>query len=206
MVVALSKSLFSAWSYLHLLRGLHEGGRGNPVVLARYGWLFDQAWRAVFDGFFAKVGTVLALSAGVGRLKASSQIDGGNWRADRMAPKTIDEYIAAFPPEVQAILRKIRATIKKAAPDAEERISYQMPTFTLNGPLVYFGAFKKHIGLYPPVRGDENLMGEISIYEGEKGNLRFPLDKPIPYALISKIVKVRIRENQGGVGTKQRSK
>ena len=123
-----------------------------------------------------------------------------------MAPKTIDEYIAAFPPEVQAILRKIRATIKKAAPDAEERISYQMPTFTLNGPLVYFGAFKKHIGLYPPVRGDENLMSEISIYEGEKGNLRFPLNKPIPYALISKIVKVRIRENQGGVATKQRSK
>ena len=123
-----------------------------------------------------------------------------------MAPKTIDEYIAAFPPEVQAILRKIRATIKKAAPDAEERISYQMPTFTLNGPLVYFGAFKKHIGLYPPIRGDENLMGEISIYEGEKGNLRFPLDKPIPYALISKIVKVRIRENQGRVGTKQRNK
>ena len=95
--------------------------------------------------------------------------------------------------------------IKKAAPDAEEGISYQMPTFTLNGPLVYFGAFKKHIGLYPPVRRDENLMSEMSIYEGEKGNLRFPLDKPIPYALISKIVKVRIRENQGGVGTKQRS-
>ena len=79
-----------------------------------------------------------------------------------MAPKTIDEYIAAFPPEVQAILRRIRATIKKAAPDAEEGIRYQMPSFTLNGPLVYFGAFEKHIGLYPPVRGDENLMSEIS--------------------------------------------
>ena len=98
-------------------------------------------------------------------------------KADPTTPRTIDEYIAAFSPEVRSILERIRVTIKKAAPDAEEEISYQMPAFTLKGHLVYLGAFKKHIGFYPPVR-DKKLKRETSIYEGEKGNLRFPLDKP----------------------------
>jgi uncharacterized protein YdhG (YjbR/CyaY superfamily) len=114
-------------------------------------------------------------------------------KAEHATPATIDDYIAAFSPEVRSILEKIRATIKKAAPEAQEKISYQIPTFTLKRHLVYFGAFKKHIGFYPPVR-DEKLRHEASIYAGEKGNLRFPLDKPIPYDLISKIVKARVRE------------
>lgn len=126
-------------------------------------------------------------------------------KADHTTPTSIDEYIAAFSPEVRSILERIRATIKKAAPDTEEMISYQMPTFTLKGHLVYFGAFKKHIGFYPPVR-DEKLRRETSIYEGEKGNLRFPLDKPIPYTLISKIVKARVRENQEKEDAKRRKK
>ena len=92
------------------------------------------------------------------------------------------------------ILRKIRATIKRAAPAAEEKISYQIPTFTLSGNLVHFAAFKKHIGFYPPVR-DKKLRVEVSAYAGEKGNLRFPLDKPIPYALIGRLVRARVREN-----------
>jgi uncharacterized protein YdhG (YjbR/CyaY superfamily) len=112
-----------------------------------------------------------------------------------VAPSNIDEYIAAFPPTVQTILQKIRATIRRAAPNAEETISYRMPTFTLHGVLVHFAAFKAHVGFYPPVRGDHELMKQISLYAGEKGNLRFPLDKPIPYALISKIVKLRVRQN-----------
>jgi uncharacterized protein YdhG (YjbR/CyaY superfamily) len=116
-------------------------------------------------------------------------------RTDRPAYKSIDEYIASFPPEVQPILQTIRATIRKAAPDAKEKISYRIPTFTLNGNLVHFAAFKKHIGFYPPVRSDKKLMSEISIYANERGNLRFPFDKRIPYALIRRIVKVRIREN-----------
>lgn len=116
-------------------------------------------------------------------------------RPDNVAPRNIDEYIAGFPPSVQKILQKIRATIRRAAPNAEETISYRMPTFTLHGVLVHFAAFKAHIGLYPPVRGDVALMKEISVYAGEKGNLRFPLGKPIPYALISKIVKLRVRQN-----------
>jgi uncharacterized protein YdhG (YjbR/CyaY superfamily) len=126
-------------------------------------------------------------------------------KADLVAPATIDEYIAAYSPEIRSILEKIRVTIKKAAPGAEEKISYRLPTFVLNGHLVYFGAFKKHIGLYPPIK-DEKLKRETSIYEGEKGNLRFPLDKPIPYALIGKIVKVRVRENQEREDAKRRKK
>jgi uncharacterized protein YdhG (YjbR/CyaY superfamily) len=116
-------------------------------------------------------------------------------KADSSKPATIDDYIAAFPPEVQSILEKIRVTIQKAVPDAEETISYGMPTFTRKGTLVHFGAFKKHIGFYPPVK-DETLRSEASIYEGEKGNLKFPLDQPVPYALIAKIAKARVRENE----------
>ena len=121
-----------------------------------------------------------------------------------MKPKTIDEYIAAFPPEVQAILQKIRATVHDTVPDAEERISYRMPNFALNGSLVYFAAFKSHIGFYPPVRGDAKLMKDISVYAGEKGNLRFPLDKPIPYALIRRIVNARRKETEDRARKKKR--
>jgi uncharacterized protein YdhG (YjbR/CyaY superfamily) len=109
-------------------------------------------------------------------------------------PKNIDEYIASFSPEVQAILEKIRVTIRDAAPDAQETISYNMPAFRLNGILVYFAAFKKHIGLYPPVGGDARLEKAISKYAGEKGNLQFPLDQPIPYGLIERIVKLRVKQ------------
>ncbi|HTE14855.1 MAG TPA: DUF1801 domain-containing protein [Burkholderiales bacterium] len=111
------------------------------------------------------------------------------------APRDIDAYIAGFPDDIQEILQKIRMTIRKAAPKAEETISYQIPAFKLQGPLVYFAAFKKHIGFYPPAKGDKKFKDEISIYEGEKGNLRFPLDQPIPYVLIRKIVKLRTKEN-----------
>jgi uncharacterized protein YdhG (YjbR/CyaY superfamily) len=105
---------------------------------------------------------------------------GGFMATGRIAPKSIDEYIAAFSPDVQAILERVRLTISGAAPNAQETISYQMPTFTLHGVLVYFAAFKNHIGFYPPVRGDARLEKAISSYAGEKGNLRFPLDQPIP--------------------------
>jgi uncharacterized protein YdhG (YjbR/CyaY superfamily) len=107
--------------------------------------------------------------------------------------KNIDDYIASFAPDVRAVLQRIRKTIKAAAPDAEETISYRMPAFKLNGVLVYFAAFKKHIGLYPPVRADDSLMRAVKPYAGPKGNLQFPLEKPIPYALIRRIVKARVR-------------
>jgi uncharacterized protein YdhG (YjbR/CyaY superfamily) len=114
----------------------------------------------------------------------------------RTAPKDIDEYIAGFPNDVQELLNKIRMTIRKAAPDAEETISYQIPTFTLKGKyLVYFAAFKKHIGLYPAPRGIEKFKKELSVYEGGKGTVRFPLDRPIPFGLIERIVKFRVKES-----------
>lgn len=109
--------------------------------------------------------------------------------------KSIDGYISAFDPQVRAILKKLRRTIRKAAPEAHESISYQMPTFKLNGPLVYFAAWKKHIGFYPPVRGDAALEKAVSSYAGEKGNLLFPLDQPIPFGLIERIVKLKVGQN-----------
>ena len=114
---------------------------------------------------------------------------------DQSTPKSIDDYIAGFPAEVQDILQKIRSTIRETAPEAEEKISYQMPAFTLNGNLVYFAAWKDHIGFYPPTTGDEEISKELAVYEGPKGNLKFPLDKPIPYALITRIVKLRVKQN-----------
>ena len=108
---------------------------------------------------------------------------------------SIDEYIATFPEEIQKILEELRATIKAAAPDAEEKISYQMPTFALKGNLVHFAAFKNHIGFYPTPSGTQAFKHELSIYEGAKGSIKFPIDKPLPLELISKIVKFRVAEN-----------
>ena len=121
--------------------------------------------------------------------------DGRNMRAEQSIPKSIDEYIAGFPRQVREILEEIRKTIRAAAPDAEEAIKYRMPTFTLEGNLVHFAAFKKHIGLYPTPSGTEKFRKELSLYEGGKGSVRFPLGKPIPYGLISQIVQFRVKEN-----------
>ncbi len=125
---------------------------------------------------------------------------------ERTAPKNIDEYIAGFPPDVQEILEQIRMTIRNAAPDAEETISYQLPTFRLKGNLVHFGAFKKHIGFYPASSGIAQFEKELSAYEGAKGSVRFPLDQPIPFDLISEIVKFRVRENLDRAEAKRKKK
>lgn len=111
-------------------------------------------------------------------------------------PKDIDAYIVGFPNEVQEILQKIRLTIREAAPEAEETISYKMPTFNLKGKyLVYFAAYKEHIGFYGAPRGNTAFNEELSVYESGRGTLKFPLDKPIPYDLISRIVQFRVKEN-----------
>jgi len=115
--------------------------------------------------------------------------------AMRGAPRDIDEYIAGFPSDVQTILQNVRATIRKAAPDAEEAIRYQIPTFTLNGNLIHFAAFKTHIGLYPAPSAVEAFKDELSAYAGGKGTVRFPLDQPIPLGLIGRIVRFRVRES-----------
>jgi uncharacterized protein YdhG (YjbR/CyaY superfamily) len=115
-------------------------------------------------------------------------------KTSQESPTDIEGYITAFPAEIQEILQKIRATIRKAAPRAQETIKYGMPTYALDGNLVHFAAFKKHIGLFPPVKSDAEFRRAVAAYEGPKGNLRFPLDEPIPYELISRMVKIRVKE------------
>jgi uncharacterized protein YdhG (YjbR/CyaY superfamily) len=117
-------------------------------------------------------------------------------RVKAPTPKDIDEYIAGFPRrDVQEILKRIRATIRKAAPGAEEAIKYQMPTFVLQGNLLSFAAYKKHIGMYPAPVGTEKFNQQLSPYRVAKSTVRFPLDKPIPLELISQIVKLRVERN-----------
>ena len=123
-----------------------------------------------------------------------------------MPTKTIDEFIAGFPADVQAVLQKVRMTIQKAAPKAKETINYGIPTFTLEGNLVHFSAFKAHIGFYPTPSGIEKFKQELSAYELAKGSVKFPLDKPIPYGLITKIVKFRVKENLEKAKAKEKTK
>ena len=115
--------------------------------------------------------------------------------AKSQKPKDIDDYISKFPADVQAILQKVRDTIRHAAPEAKETISYLMPAFKLHGILVYFAAWEKHIGLYPPISGDKTLEKAVARYAGPKGNLQFPLDEPIPYDLIERVVKLRVKQD-----------
>jgi uncharacterized protein YdhG (YjbR/CyaY superfamily) len=109
--------------------------------------------------------------------------------------ETINEYIAEFPKDIQALLQQMRKAVQEAAPAATERISYGMPTFFQNGNLVHFAAFKAHIGFYPAPSGIEKFQKELSKYKGAKGSVQFPLDEPLPLALVSKIVKFRVQEN-----------
>jgi uncharacterized protein YdhG (YjbR/CyaY superfamily) len=121
-------------------------------------------------------------------------------------PKDIDGYISQFPADVQAILEKVRATIRHAAPEARETISYQMPAFKHHGMLVYFAAWKHHIGLYPPVSGDKALEKAVARYAGPKGNLQFPLQEPIPYDLIERIVRLRVEQDTAKAAARRRKR
>ncbi|MEZ4712710.1 MAG: DUF1801 domain-containing protein [Caldilineaceae bacterium] len=114
---------------------------------------------------------------------------------NQSTPTPIDEYIAGQPPEIQQILQQIRQTIQQAAPEAAEAISYQLPTFKLQGNLVHFGAFKKHIGFYPAPSGLEQFKAELAAYKGAKGSVQFPLDQPMPLDLIRRITEFRVGEN-----------
>lgn len=115
---------------------------------------------------------------------------------NKPAPTTIDEYIAGFPEDVQSKLQQMRATIRAAAPDAVEAISYQMPTFRLNGNLVHFAAFKNHIGFYPAPQGIEMFKEDLSKYKGAKGSVQFPINEPLPLDLVRRIVEYRVEQNR----------
>ncbi len=121
-------------------------------------------------------------------------------------PTDINGYMAQFPSEVQAVLMKVRETIRNAAPNAQEIISYRMPAFRQHGILVYFAAWKQHIGLYPPISGDASLEKAVARYAGPKGNLQFPLDKPMPFKLIERIVKLRVRQDSEKAAAKKNRK
>lgn len=118
--------------------------------------------------------------------------------ADRSTASSIDEYIAAFPAEVQTVLQEMRAIIREAAPEAIEAISYAMPTFRLNGNLVHFAGFARHVGFYPAPSGIEAFQSELSTYKYAKGSVQFPLDKPLPADLIRRIVAFRVKEKTRG--------
>jgi uncharacterized protein YdhG (YjbR/CyaY superfamily) len=125
----------------------------------------------------------------------SSLLNKHQEKSNKIGSISIDEYIATFPEVTQKILEELRATIKASAPEAEEKISYQMPTFALKGNLVHFAAWKNHIGFYPTSSGTQAFKHELSIYEGAKGSVKFPIEKPLPLELISRIVKFRVAEN-----------
>ena len=114
---------------------------------------------------------------------------------DKKISKNIDEYLIRFPKEVQQLLKKMRLTIKKAAPKAMEKISYGIPTFTLNGNLVHFAGYKNHIGFYPTPSGITAFKKELSTYKGAKGSVQFPINEPLPLNLVSRIVKFRVNES-----------
>ena len=125
--------------------------------------------------------------------------------APRQVPaKTIPEYIAGYPPEVQQILETIRETIRSTAPEATETIAYGIPTFVLHGNLVHFAAYQKHIGFYPAPSGLEAFKDELSGYKGSKGAVQFPLDAPIPYDLIRRITAFRVQENLAKAAAKKK--
>ena len=121
-------------------------------------------------------------------------------------PTDIDSYISKFPADVQVILEKVRDTIRHAAPEAKETISYMMPAFRQHGILVYFAAWEKHIGMYPPISGNKTLEKANARYAGPKGNLQFPLDEPIPYDLIERIVKLRVKQDSEKAAARRRKR
>ena len=127
-------------------------------------------------------------------------------KATEIKFKDIDDYISGFPKNVQALLEQMRATIKKAAPKATETISYQIPTFVLNGYLVYFAGYKNHIGFYPGAGGIATFAKELSVYKGAKGSVQFPIDKQLPLSLITRIVKFRVKQNFEKTKAKEKMK
>ena len=132
-------------------------------------------------------------------------VEGVSMQAGRVPTKTIDEYIRGFPVKTQTLLKKIRTTIRKAAPKAEEAMKYGIPTFVLHGNLVHFGGYERHIGFYPTPSAIQKFRAELAAFEGTKGAVRFPLDKPLPLALIRRMVLFRVAENleRSGIRRKQ---
>lgn len=127
-------------------------------------------------------------------------------QTDRSMPESVGEYIAGFPPAVRTVLRKMRATIRKAAPEAEERIGWGMPAYVLDGMLAFFAAFEKHVSFFPGPEGIARFEKELAPYGKSKGTVRFPLGTPVPYGLIARIVKFRVKQNKARAAAKRAKK
>jgi len=124
----------------------------------------------------------------------------------KRAPASVDDYIAGFPPEVRTVLRRIRSTVRKAAPRAVEKISWGMPAYSLDGMLTFFAAFKDHVSIFPGPEGIEKFKKELAPYGTSKGTVRFPFGTPVPYGLIGRIIKFRVTENQAWAAAKKKNK
>jgi uncharacterized protein YdhG (YjbR/CyaY superfamily)/ribosomal protein S18 acetylase RimI-like enzyme len=200
-----------ALSALVVPRAERRQGLGSRLVRALEAAFPGKTWGVsaivpedLAPGFFPKLGWERQkLNQFEMRLEL---VEPGNLRTAKETRMGIDEYIAGFPKDVQEILAKIRETVRKAAPDAEEAIKYQIPTFILKGNLVHFAAFEKHIGFYPTPTGIEKFKEELSAYKSAKGSVQFPLDKPIPFDLISRIVKFRVKESLEKTKAKEKKK
>jgi uncharacterized protein YdhG (YjbR/CyaY superfamily) len=127
-------------------------------------------------------------------------------KAPRTIPNSVDDYIAGFPPDVQRKLKQVRSAIRKAAPNAEEVISYRMPAFRLEGQLVFFAGFPGHIGIYPKTEGMAKLEKQLAPYRGAKKSIRLPLEKPVPVDLIGEVVKIRVKENLASAAVKKKAR
>jgi uncharacterized protein YdhG (YjbR/CyaY superfamily) len=168
----------------------------------------DASWRSLAPHVLSCNYRIESRAASIELAHVGERLyEGIDMKTKRTTPKDIDDYIAGFPEDVQKILKKVRTTIRQMAPDAEETISYQIPTFKLNDTyLIYFAGFKNHISLYPAPRGAEEFKKGLSAYEGGKGTVQFPLDKPIPVDLIKRIVKFKVKENQEKAKTRRKKK
>lgn len=171
------------------LRALENAGYDHLEQLVSVSEEYVSSWHGIGPNALKK-------------LQAALTSLGLRFASPQATDESVDSYISQFPADVQAVLKKVRETIHNAAPEAEEVISYQMPAFKQHGILVYFAAWKAHIGLYPPISGDEALEKAVAPYAGPKGNLRFPLDKAIPYKLIEQIVNLRLKQEMGKAAAK----
>jgi len=175
----------------HTLKGITQVGREQPVIPS------GQTEYPTRIRVLSEPQHRLCATDEVAGRVALSQNRGHDCRMamTKKIPKNFDDYVDHFPKEVQQLLQKMRLTIKKAAPQAKETISYGIPTFTLDGNLVWFAAFKSHIGFYPRASAIAAFKKELSAYKGAKGSVQFPFDKPLPLALVSRMVKFRVKQN-----------
>lgn len=191
------------WTKIALALADEETVGEAASIAVRHAVALATSTRAGKAARAGKAGTVVK-AANAGKAGKAGARAGTTAAASSSGVRAVDEYIAAAPAEVQPILQKIRSLVRRLAPKAEEVISYRMPAFKLDGMLIYYAPFKAHIGIFPPVKGDRALEADLKPYRGPKGNLRFPLDEKMPYALIGRVVKARLADQRARAAARVR--